>query len=82
MSRTINSSSLDGIAIIGMAGRFPGARDVGEFWKNLKAGVESISRFTAEELEVPDGESLSKRPDYVMARSVLEDADMFDASFF
>ena len=82
MTNPADANSLDGVAIIGMSGRFPGARDVGEFWKNLKAGVESISHFTPEELEVPDAELLAKRPDYVMARSVLDDADMFDASFF
>ena len=35
------------IAVIGMAGRFPGAADVAELWRNLRAGVESIRRFTA-----------------------------------
>ncbi|HEX8147994.1 MAG TPA: beta-ketoacyl synthase N-terminal-like domain-containing protein, partial [Pyrinomonadaceae bacterium] len=39
-----------GVAIVGMAGRFPGARDVGEFWRNLRGGVESITFFTDEEL--------------------------------
>ena len=38
------------IAIIGMAGRFPGARDVGQFWNNLLQGVESITHFTDEQL--------------------------------
>ena len=66
MTNPADANSLDGVAIIGMSGRFPGARDVGEFWKNLKAGVESISRFTPEELEVPDAELLAKRPDLAM----------------
>src|SRR5581483_6683547 len=30
------------IAIIGMAGRFPGAPDLETFWSNLREGVESI----------------------------------------
>ncbi|HEV2845934.1 MAG TPA: beta-ketoacyl synthase N-terminal-like domain-containing protein, partial [Thermoanaerobaculia bacterium] len=38
------------IAIIGLAGRFPGAKDVGELWENLVHGVESISRFSDQEL--------------------------------
>jgi acyl transferase domain-containing protein len=38
------------IAIIGMAGRFPGAANVDAFWNNLCAGVESISVITDEEL--------------------------------
>jgi amino acid adenylation domain-containing protein len=73
---------LDGVAIIGMAGRFPGARNVAEFWRNQLAGIESISRFTVEELEVPDAVELSRQPNYVRARSILEDVDLFDAEFF
>ncbi|MET0395640.1 MAG: amino acid adenylation domain-containing protein, partial [Longimicrobiaceae bacterium] len=38
------------IAIVGMAGRFPGARDVDEFWRNLRSGTPSLRRFTDEEL--------------------------------
>ena len=71
-----------GIAIIGIAGRFPGARNPGELWQNLKQGVESISRFTVEELEVRDAAAKAANPDYVTARGVLEDADRFDAAFF
>ena len=37
----------DGIAIVGMAGRFPGASSVDELWANLLAGRESITRFAA-----------------------------------
>jgi len=46
------------IAIIGLAGRFPGARNVDEFWQNLKDGVESIRRFTPEELKASGTEQL------------------------
>lgn len=71
------------IAVIGMAGRFPGARNLDEFWENLRSGVESISFFSDEELkEAGVGEALFKRPDYVRARAVLDDVEMFDAMFF
>ncbi len=73
---------MDGIAIIGAAGRFPGARSVAEFWHNLREGVESISQFRAEELEVRDAAALSLDPNYIRARSILEDVDLFDAGFF
>ncbi|MGH9826495.1 MAG: beta-ketoacyl synthase N-terminal-like domain-containing protein, partial [Blastocatellia bacterium] len=33
------------VAIIGLAGRFPGARDAEQFWENLNKGVESILFF-------------------------------------
>jgi len=36
----------DGVAIIGMSCRFPGAKNVDEFWQNLRDGVESISFFS------------------------------------
>ncbi|MGD2115725.1 MAG: beta-ketoacyl synthase N-terminal-like domain-containing protein, partial [Acidobacteriota bacterium] len=38
------------IAVVGMAGRFPGARDTAELWRNLRAGVESIRRLEPDEL--------------------------------
>ena len=74
---------LEGIAIIGMSGRFPGANDIKKFWENLRSGVESISTFTDEELigSGIDSELLSN-PEYVKTIAVLEDVDLFDASFF
>ena len=46
MSNTDSLKQTDAVAVIGMAGRFPGARNVEEFWANLREGVESISFFT------------------------------------
>src|SRR5690349_2434538 len=71
-----------GIAIVGMAGRFPGARNIAEFWRNLCAGVESISFFTDAELAAAGVEFPRDRPNYVKARGVLAGADEFDAAFF
>lgn len=71
---------MEGIAIIGMSGRFPGAPDVDAFWRNLKAGVDSISRFTPSELEI--GADAAEDPGYVAARGIIDDVDMFDARFF
>jgi phthiocerol/phenolphthiocerol synthesis type-I polyketide synthase E len=73
----------DSIAIIGMSGRFPGARNVAEFWRNLSNGVESISTFTEEELTsagVPP--SALNDPNFVKSGGVLQDIDLFDAHFF
>ncbi|PMB52379.1 non-ribosomal peptide synthase [Fischerella thermalis CCMEE 5201] len=79
------SSSLNGseIAIVGLAGRFPGAKNIDEFWNNLQNGVESISFFTDEEL-LSSGisSSILNDPNYVKAQAILEDAELFDASFF
>src|SRR5690242_7217306 len=65
-----------------MAGRFPGARNIAEFWRNQLDGVEAISHFTVDELEVPRARELSQKPNYVRARSVVADVDLFDAEFF
>ena len=71
---------MDGIAVIGMSGRFPGADNVEAFWDNLVAGVESISRFAESELEMrPPAEAVAA---FVNARGVVENADEFDAAFF
>lgn len=71
------------IAVVGYAGRFPGARDADKFWENLCSGVESITFFTEEELERAgtDRATLSD-PNFVKAAPVLEGVDMFDASLF
>ena len=67
-----NGAGLDGIAIIGMAGRFPGARDLDAFWRNLVEGRSTITRFAPAEAG----------SDFVAAHGVLEDAAMFDAEYF
>ena len=73
---------INGIAIIGMAGRFPGAANIEEFRRNIRDGVESISRFDVSELENPNALEAAKNPRFVAARSILENADLFDAEFF
>lgn len=71
------------IAVIGMACRFPGARNVEQFWENLKNGVESITFFSDDELiESGVGQEFLKNPNYVKAKGFLEHCDEFDSSFF
>lgn len=72
----------DDVAIIGMAGRFPGANTPEELWENLANGKECIRFFEEEELDpsIPLAERLS--PDYVPARGIIDNATDFDASFF
>ncbi|HEX8291632.1 MAG TPA: beta-ketoacyl synthase N-terminal-like domain-containing protein, partial [Pyrinomonadaceae bacterium] len=64
------------VAIIGMSGRFPGARNLDEFWRNLRGGVESVSFFTDEEL-LADGVDPARLgdPGFVKAGAVLEDPE-------
>jgi acyl transferase domain-containing protein/thioesterase domain-containing protein/ubiquinone/menaquinone biosynthesis C-methylase UbiE len=78
-----NNINEDSIAIIGMSGRFPGAKNVDEFWQNLKNGVESITFFSDQELiESGIDPAVLKDSNYVKAKGIIEDADKFDAAFF
>ena len=70
------------IAIIGMAGRFPGAASIEELWQNLVAGRDGIRHFRPDELDPSLPASLTGDPDYVAARGVLDDVARFDAAFF
>ena len=71
------------IAVIGMAGRFPGAPTVDRLWRNLRDGVESISTFTREELlDAGADPALVDDDRYVPRSGALEGADLFAASFF
>ena len=76
----MNSSS---IAIVGMAGRFPGARNLAEFWRNLHGGVEAIrDRTDAELLEAGATAEQLADSDYVKRAAILDDVPLFDAAFF
>jgi acyl transferase domain-containing protein len=71
------------VAVIGLAGRFPRAASLDEFWRNLQEGLECVSRFSMDELRasgIPS--SLYDQPGYVPARAVLDDVELFDAPFF
>ncbi|MDF5731712.1 MAG: beta-ketoacyl synthase N-terminal-like domain-containing protein, partial [Rhizonema sp. PD38] len=71
------------IAIIGVSGRFPGAHNIKQFWQNLRNGVESVSFFSDQELESAGVEpAILSDPNYVKAKPILENIDLFDASFF
>jgi len=74
----------EGIAIVGMAGRFPGAQNVTQYWQNLLEARETISHFRDDELEAASAEDVAAHanPAYVRARGILDDIEMFDADFF
>ncbi|HEX2092756.1 MAG TPA: condensation domain-containing protein, partial [Longimicrobiaceae bacterium] len=83
MNSSAGSPSGREVAIVGMAGRFPGASGIDEFWRNLRTGTRSLRRFTEEELAaagVPERELRS--PGYVPVSGVLDDVELFDAAFF
>jgi iturin family lipopeptide synthetase B len=71
------------IAVIGMSGRFPGAKNITEFWENLKKGKESISFFSEQELiESGITPGQLETPNFIRAKSILEGIEYFDADFF
>ncbi|WP_217628199.1 type I polyketide synthase [Micromonospora nigra] len=81
--RRVRPSDRTRLAIVGMAGRFPGADTVEEFWENLKNGVDSLTTFPADRLRakgVP--EAALAHPKWVSAGQLVADADMFDAQFW
>ena len=82
---TVESNELppNAIAVIGMAGRFPGANSVTAFWENLCRGEESIRTLSEEELTAAgvSAETLAD-PAYVRRAAVLDGIDEFDADYF
>ncbi len=79
----IEAGNIETIAVVGMSARYPGAKDVQTYWRNLAASKESISFFTDEEL-IKGGidPQLVSNPNYVKARGIYEGTYNFDASFF
>lgn len=78
-----NDHAFQSVAIIGTAGRFPGAEDVAQFWANLAAGVDSIRRYSQEELvALGVDEELRTRSSFVPAGARLPAAEDFDPEFF
>ncbi len=84
MSQHIIDENLqDSIAIVGLSGRFPGANNIDEYWKIISNGIESISRYTHEELLAKGvSKELLDNPNYVYANGLIEGADEFDSNFF
>ncbi|MEZ5324389.1 MAG: amino acid adenylation domain-containing protein [Verrucomicrobiales bacterium] len=87
VSQSVSRSEHSGsglIAVVGMAGRFPGAPDVETFWEKLCAGEEMISHFSEEELDYSNQKAPGADPDgvYVRSRSIIEGSDLFDARHF
>ncbi|MEH6547575.1 MAG: amino acid adenylation domain-containing protein, partial [Sneathiella sp.] len=81
---TTSQTRDDHIAIIGMAGKFPGAPDVATFWQNLLDGKETISHFSPDELDFENSKSpMADDTDlFVRARGIVEGSDLFDAHHF
>jgi len=82
VKNSTSKKNLTDVAVIGMAGRFPGADTIEQLWDLLKEGKETIRFFGDDELHYTIPETLKKDPSYVKARGIINDADKFDAAFF
>ncbi|RXJ49669.1 polyketide synthase [Gelidibacter gilvus] len=80
--KTSNDGTSKDVAVIGMAGRFPGANSIQELWEVLKNGKETISFFSLEELDQTVPDALRNDPLYVRARGIIPTAQDFDPGFF
>ncbi len=74
-----STTALEGIAIVGLAGKFPGADDLQAFWQRLVQAEEGITTLAKDELSP---EEAANDPDYVPRRGILHQPEWFDASFF
>jgi acyl transferase domain-containing protein len=75
--------SKNDIAIIGMSGRFPGAKNIEQYWDNLCSGAETISHFSIEELvSLGEDKNTVSASDYVRAKGSIDGVEYFDEKFF
>ncbi|WP_231427174.1 polyketide synthase [Pedobacter sp. Leaf250] len=70
------------IAVIGMAGRFPGAETISALWQLLCKGEETTTFFTDEELDEHIPDQIKNDLLYIKARGVIKDTMLFDPDFF
>ncbi len=82
MAEYKNQDELESVAIIGMAGRFPGADSIEALWENLCSGIESIRFFKDDELDMTVPPSLISDKNYIKARGIINNIESFDAGFF
>ena len=78
-----DSIKTTGIAIIGMAGRFPGASSTEELWNVVRDGKDLVTRFTKDEVRPHESDpNVLNRPNYILARGIINGIEQFDAGFF
>lgn len=84
-SISVKAQSEDGIAIVGMACRFPGAKDYHQFWDNLEKGINSITKVPSNRWNFENFYSANpESPNKSISKwgGFIEDADKFEPMFF
>lgn len=69
------------VAVIAMAGKFPKANSIEEFWKMIKSKGEGITFFDKDEID-PLIRAEAEEPNYVKARGIVDGVENFDAEYF
>lgn len=83
MNTISETANLQGIAIIGMAGKFPGVENIYEYWESIKQGKELLTRFSEKELiDKGVSEKLLKDVNFVPVSGLVNSAEHFDSAFF
>ena len=81
--RTASLYPRHAIAIVGLAGRFPGAANLDQFWRNIHGGVEALDTLSEADLDTAGiPQALRNNPNFVRKATSLEGADLFDSTFF
>ncbi|QYM91631.1 SDR family NAD(P)-dependent oxidoreductase [Dickeya zeae] len=73
------------IAVVGLSGRYPGARNVDEFWANLTSGVDSVSEIPLSRWDYHPHFSPERGPKnkvYSKWGGFIDDVDKFDSQYF
>ncbi|TDO44533.1 amino acid adenylation domain-containing protein [Kribbella sp. VKM Ac-2527] len=78
----VKAQVVEPVAVIGLAARLPGAETLEQFWDNLVGGVESLRRFTPDELQQAGGADAFGSDEVVAVSGALNDVESFDAAFF
>jgi acyl transferase domain-containing protein len=77
-----DARELRDVAIIGMACRFPGARNLDEYWQNLLDGKDTITELADEQLSPDVSAEMRSDPRYVKAAGLIDEPYAMDAAFF
>lgn len=76
---------LEPVAVIGISGRFPGAKNIREFWANLQNGTDSVNEITRETWDIDRVfDPIPGKAGKIYARHAgfVDDVDRFDPLFF
>ncbi|MEK3684975.1 type I polyketide synthase [Paenibacillus sp. FSL R10-2736] len=79
------AAAAEGIAIVGLSGRFPGAASARELWRNLRDGVASTGEIPASRFDIRawyDEDRKADQKTYCTVAGLLDHVDEFDPLFF